>query len=67
VVADDWKAMLAGVKEIEQNIEKDLNAFGGNTLKEINDRVFGLKKQADKSLALLMETKADVQARPPFN
>ncbi|OCK75173.1 hypothetical protein K432DRAFT_274329, partial [Lepidopterella palustris CBS 459.81] len=61
VVADDWNIMLADLKKTEENINKDLRAFGSNTLKLIDDKVSELQNQADKSWALLMDTKAGVE------
>jgi hypothetical protein len=67
VVADDWKVMLADLKRIEESINKDLSTLGSNTLTVISDKISRLQNQADKSLALLMETRAGVEARSPFN
>ena len=67
VVADDWKVMLADLKRVEESINKDLSTLGNNTLKVIGDKISKLQNQADKSLALLMETRAGVEARSPFN
>ncbi|KAF4631978.1 hypothetical protein G7Y89_g6154 [Cudoniella acicularis] len=46
---------------IENRITKDLSAFNSNTLKVVRDKVIELQGRAEKSLALLMETKADVE------
>ena len=67
MVADDWKVMLADLKRIEESINKDLSTLGSNTLKVISDKISKLQNQADKSLALLMETRTGVEVRSPFN
>jgi hypothetical protein len=67
VLADDWKLMLEELKKTEERISNDLRTLGSNTLKVINDRVSELQNQAEKSWALLMETKAGIKARTPFN
>jgi hypothetical protein len=63
VVADDWKVMLTDLKKTEERINKDLSTFGSNTLEGIDDKVSELQGQAERSWALLMETKARVEAR----
>ena len=67
VVADNWKVIIIDLKKTEERINKDLSTFGSNTLEGIDDKVSELQNQADKSWALLMKTKVDVEARTPFN
>jgi archaellum component FlaC len=55
--------MLADIQRIEESIKKDLNTFDGNTLKGIDDKVSELRNQAEKLLALLIETRAGIEAR----
>jgi hypothetical protein len=57
--------MLANLKRTEESIKQDLGAFGDNTVKIIHDKVSELQNKADKSLDLLMETKAHLEARIP--
>jgi hypothetical protein len=59
--------MLAGLKKTEESINKDLSTHDSNTLKVIDDKVSELQDQAEKSWTLLLETKAGVEARTPFN
>jgi hypothetical protein len=66
VIANDWKVMLTDLKKIKESINRDLSTFSGNTLKVIDDKVSELKNHAEKSWDLLMETKAGVEVRPPF-
>lgn len=67
MIADDWKVMRADLIKTEESIKNDLNTFGSNTLKVIDDKVSELQNQANRSWALLMETKAGVEVRTPFN
>jgi hypothetical protein len=66
MLANDWRGMRADLEKTEDIINKHLNTFGNNTLKVINDKVFELQKQADRSWDLLIETKAVVEASTTF-
>ena len=67
MIADNWNDMLADIKKTEESINKHLSSLDSNTLEVIDDTVSKLRNQADESLALLMETKARVEARTPFD
>jgi hypothetical protein len=60
VIADDWKVMRADLIKTEESINSDLNNFGSNTLKVINDKVSELASGLGD---LIKETKADVMVR----
>ena len=63
VVLDDWKVLLTDLEKTEELINKDLSTFGSNALKAVDNKVSELQNQAEKSWALLMETKAGVEVR----
>jgi hypothetical protein len=67
VIADDWKVMQADLIKTEESIKYDLSNYGSNTLKVVNDNVSQLWNQADKSLALLLETKASFEVGTLLN
>jgi hypothetical protein len=67
VIADDWKVMRADLIKTEESIKNDLNTFGSNTLKVIDDKVSELQNQANRSWDLLIKIKAGVEVRTPFD
>ncbi|OJD19429.1 hypothetical protein AJ78_00603 [Emergomyces pasteurianus Ep9510] len=61
VIADDWQGMLKSIKGTEESISKVLDTFDSRTLKIIGEQVAILRNNADKSLSLLLDTKASVE------
>ncbi|EER45012.1 predicted protein [Histoplasma capsulatum H143] len=61
VIADDWQGMLESIKGTEEDISRVLDSFDSRTLKKIDEQVSVLRSNADKSLDLLLETKAGVE------
>jgi hypothetical protein len=56
VLADDWKAMLAEVKDFEQSIIKDLREVDGYTMKVVDEKT-------SESLGLQIRLRAKIEAR----
>lgn len=65
-VADEWLGMLTNLKETEATIDKILSTLDNRTLKVIGNKISNLQDTADRSLALLKETKASIEARESF-
>jgi hypothetical protein len=61
VIADNWKVMRADLIKAEESIKNDLDTFGSNILKVIDDKVSELQSGANRSWDLLMKTKAVVE------
>jgi hypothetical protein len=60
-VIDKWGDMLVALKKKKEDIDKILGAFGSKSLRAIENAVSELKLHAEKSLSLLVETKAYVK------
>ncbi|EDN02269.1 predicted protein [Histoplasma mississippiense (nom. inval.)] len=63
VIADDWQGMLESIKGTEEDISRVLDSFDSRTLRKIDEQVSVLRSNADKSLGLLLETKAGVEVQ----
>lgn len=67
VLADDWKGIIEDLKKTEDRIKIDLSISNSNTLEVVKDKLSEPRNQADESLAVLMQTKAGIEARTPLN
>ncbi|KAJ5648437.1 hypothetical protein N7490_004809 [Penicillium lividum] len=61
-LAGDWKSMLQTIKDIDESIQRELNTFGGNTLREVDRELQRLHAKMLESQCVMTEVRDDARA-----
>lgn len=63
VTADDWSEMTNNIKQIDESIHTMLSEWSHKTIQHIDQTVSSIQENVDKSLALVMDIKKDMNVR----